>query len=170
MEADAFVAYHGPTVHSDSIVFKHLTSVQHQVDDELLTAITGSAAKENFIVRIAERVWITELLFRFTDRERMARQGRCTWLQLPVNDEIYVLGHALAKVDDVERRACLRRKWDLSHRLKPKLQRVTADAHFFDEEVVAAIPRDLEQSLTRSEATKEGWGCDFLIDACCHWP
>ena len=58
LEANSFVAYHGPTVHGDFSRFQAPdTQFSIQVDDELLTAITETAAKENFsIIRIAERV------------------------------------------------------------------------------------------------------------------
>ena len=57
------------------------------------------------------------------------------------NDDHLRFGSCIRKaVDQVERRAAFVASGDLSHRLKPQAPAgYNPDAHFFDEEVVAAI-------------------------------
>jgi AmmeMemoRadiSam system protein A/AmmeMemoRadiSam system protein B len=145
LEADAFVAYHGPTVHGDFSRFQAPdTQFSMQVDDELLTAITESAAKENFkIVRIAERVLDHGIAVPLYFLIANGWHGKVVALGYSFlsNDEHLRFGACISKaVDDVERRAAFVASGDLSHRLKPQAPAgYNPDAHFFDEEVVAAI-------------------------------
>jgi AmmeMemoRadiSam system protein A/AmmeMemoRadiSam system protein B len=169
LEADAFVAYHGPTVHGDFSRFQAPdTQFSMQVDDELLTAITESAAKENFkIVRIAERVLDHGIAVPLYFLIANGWHGKVVALGYSFlsNDEHLRFGACISKaVDDVERRAAFVASGDLSHRLKPQAPAgYNPDAHFFDEEVVAAIRScDLERITDIDQKLRKKAGeCGF---------
>lgn len=152
LEADSFVAYHGPTVHGDFSRFQAPdTQFSIQVDDELLTAITESASRENFqIIRIAERVLdhgtAVPLYFLIANgwHGKVVALGY-SFLSI---DEHLRFGACIRRaVDHVQRRAAFVASGDLSHRLKPQAPAgYNPDAHLFDEEVVAAVRScDLER-------------------------
>jgi AmmeMemoRadiSam system protein A/AmmeMemoRadiSam system protein B len=145
LEADSFVAYHGPIVHGDFSRFQAPdTKFSAQVDDELLTALTASAAKENFqIIRIAERVLDhgTAVPLYFLIANGWHGKVVAIGYSFLSNDEHLRFGSCIKRaVDDVQRRVAFVASGDLSHRLKPQAPAgYNPDAHFFDEEVVAAI-------------------------------
>ncbi|HJX92763.1 MAG TPA: AmmeMemoRadiSam system protein A [Pyrinomonadaceae bacterium] len=152
LEADSFVAYHGPTLHGDFSRFQAPdTQFSIQVDDELLTAITESAAKEHFkITRIAERVLDhgTAVPLYFLIANGWHGKVVALGYSFLSNGEHLRFGSCIRRaVDDVQRRAAFVASGDLSHRLKPQAPAgYNSDAHLFDEEVVAAIRScDLER-------------------------
>jgi AmmeMemoRadiSam system protein A/AmmeMemoRadiSam system protein B len=152
LEANSFVAYHGPTVHGDFSRFQAAdTQFSIQVDDELLTAITETAAKENFsIIRIAERVLDHGIAVPLYFLIANGWHGKVVALGYSFlsNDEHLRFGSCIRRaVDDVQRRAAFVASGDLSHRLKLQAPAgYNPDAHLFDEEVVASIRScDLER-------------------------
>jgi len=169
LEAASFVAYHGPTVYGDFSRFQAPdTQFSIQVDDELLTGITEAAAKGNFqIIRIAERVLDHGIAVPLYFLIANGWHGKVVALGYSFlsNDEHLRFGSCIRKaIDDVERRVALVASGDLSHRLKPQAPAgYNPDAHFFDEEVVAAIRScDLERITDIDQKLRKKAGeCGF---------
>jgi|SRR5215213_3039446 len=153
LEADSFVAYEGPEVYGD---FSHFnapgTRFTVAVDEELLTAIKGAAAAENYHVSILpehdldhgtavplyfllQNGWqgkVVTLGYSFLSNEDHLRFGSCI----------------KGAVDQVGRRVAFIASGDLSHRLKPQAPAgYNPDAHVFDEEVVEALRSNAPQRI-----------------------
>lgn len=145
LEVDSFVAYEGPTVYGDFSNFQAPgTEFSALVDDELLRAITRSAASENYRVSML----VDDLLDHGTAVPlyfllRNGWHGRVVPLGYSFlsNHDHLRFGACIAKaVDQLGRRVAFIASGDLSHRLKPEAPAgFNASAHFFDEEVVAAL-------------------------------
>ena len=148
LEAVAFVAYNGPTLRGDFSMFRAAdAAVEAELDDELLTEITraaepcdlitlrirgdldhGTAVPLYFLQRNGWTGKVVALGYSFLSNEDHRRFGNC-------------IRQAIATV---KRPVAFIASGDLSHRLKPGAPAgYNADAHLFDEEVVAAI-RDCE--------------------------
>lgn len=145
LQANAFIVYDGPEVYGDFRNFRApATTLQADVDEELLNAITEVAGEENLIL----------LKIRSQDLDHgssvplyfLQRNG---WL-----GKVVILGYSfLSNEDHVRFGRCIRRaiettkrpvafiaSGDLSHRLKRDAPAgYDPDAHFFDEEVVEAV-------------------------------
>jgi len=145
LEADSFVAYHGPTLYGDFKRFRAPdTQFSVQVDDELLGAITESAAREDLhITRIAESVLDhgTSVPLYFLLANGWHGKVVALGFSFLSNDEHLRFGSCIkSAVDDVRRRVAFVASGDLSHRLRPEAPAgYNPDAHLFDEEVVKAI-------------------------------
>lgn len=145
LEADSFVAYQGPVLHGD---FSHFqapeTQFQTLVDDELLEAITTSAAKENFqLTRLAEvdldHGTAVPLYFLLANgwRGKVVALG---YSFLSNQDHLHFGGCIKQAIEKLRRRTAFVASGDLSHRLRPRAPAgYNPDAHQFDEAVVDAI-------------------------------
>ena len=145
LEVDSFVAYEGPNIYGDFSNFHAPdTEFSVRVDDELLTAITRSAASQNYRVsplvdEMLDHGTAVPLYFLLSN----GWEGRVVALGysfLSNNDHIR-FGSCIAKaVDQVGRRVAFIASGDLSHRLKPEAPAgYNPSAHYFDEEVVNAL-------------------------------
>jgi MEMO1 family protein len=145
LEVDSFVAYEGPTVYGDFSNF-HAPGIEFSalVDDELLSAITRAAASENYRVTML----VDDLLDHGTAVPlyfllRNGWHGRVVALGYSFlsNHDHLRFGACIARaVNQLGRRVAFIASGDLSHRLKPEAPAgYQASAHFFDEEVVAAL-------------------------------
>ena len=144
LEADAFIAYEGPQLYGDFANFRSPeTTIQAQLDEELLDEITRVANADNLAVSkikaqldhgtavplyfLQRNGWdgrVIALGYSFLSNEAHVRFGKC-------------IRKALEKVG---RRVAFIASGDLSHRLKPDAPAgYNPEAHFFDEEVVDAI-------------------------------
>ena len=145
LEVDSFVAYEGPTVYGDFSNFHAPgTDFSVLVDDELLIAITRSAASENYRVSLL----VDDLLDHGTAVPlyfllRNGWHGRVVPLGYSFlsNHDHLRFGACIAKgVEQLGRRVAFIASGDLSHRLKPEAPAgYNPSAHFFDEEVIAAL-------------------------------
>ena len=162
LEPNAFVAYDGPHLHADFANFRAPTATVHaQLDDELLTEITRTAAEQNlatmriagfdldhgtavplyFLQRYGWNGRVVALGYSFLSSEDHLRFGNC------VRQAIDRLGRPVAFIAS----------GDLSHRLKLDAPAgYNPQAHLFDEEVVDAIRScstrrivDIDQELRR---------------------
>ena len=145
LEADSFVAYEGPEVYAD---FTHFRAPGFRftaaVDEQLLAAIKQTAAAKNYYVSMLEeneldhgiavplyfllqngwRGTVVTLGYSFLSNEDHLRFGSC------IRNAVEQVGRPVAFIAS----------GDLSHRLKPQAPAgYNPDAHFFDEEVVAAL-------------------------------
>jgi AmmeMemoRadiSam system protein A/AmmeMemoRadiSam system protein B len=145
LEADSFVAYEGPRVYADFSNF-HAPGTEFSalVDDELLSAVTRSAASENYRVTML----VDDLLDHGTAVPlyfllRNGWHGRVVPLGYSFlsNEDHVRFGACIARaVDQLGRRVAFIASGDLSHRLKPEAPAgYNPSAHFFDEEVIAAL-------------------------------
>jgi len=145
LQRDAFVAYDGPQLYADFGNFRAPnTTVQAQLDDELLHEITCIAAEQNlatikikgrdldhgttvplyFLQRNGWHGQVVALGYSFLSNEDHLRFGTC------IKQAIEHLGRPVAFIAS----------GDLSHRLKLEAPAgYDPQAHLFDEEVVAAI-------------------------------
>ena len=145
LEADSFVAYHGPVLQGDFRRFQAPeTQFKTLVDDELLTAITTSAAREDFhLTRLAEvdldHGTAVPLYFLLANgwRGKVVALG---YSFLSNHDHLRFGACIKRAIDDLGRRTAFVASGDLSHRLKPRAPAgYNPDAHQFDEAVVDAI-------------------------------
>ncbi|HJP90708.1 MAG TPA: AmmeMemoRadiSam system protein A [Pyrinomonadaceae bacterium] len=145
LEVDSFVAYEGPEVYADFSNFRAPgTRFGVSVDNELLAAIKQAAAANNYDVSILpendldhgtavplyfllQNGWhgrVVTLGYSFLSNEDHLRFGSCI----------------RSAVEQVRRPVAFIASGDLSHRLKPQAPAgYNPDAHYFDEEVVAAL-------------------------------
>ena len=145
LEVDSFVAYEGPRVYGDFSNFQAPgTEFSARVDEELLTAITRTAASENYRVStlvddLLDHGTAVPLYFLLSN----GWQGRVVALGYSFlsNDDHLRFGSCIAKaVDQLGRRVAFIASGDLSHRLKPEAPAgYNPSAHCFDEEVVDAL-------------------------------
>ncbi len=145
LEPNAFVAYDGPQLYADFANFRAPTATAHAaLDDVLLNEITRAAADQNLIVMriqgydldhgtavplyfLQHNGWqgkVVALGYSFLSNESHVQFGRCI----------------RAAIDKLGRPVAFIASGDLSHRLKPDAPAgFNSNAHFFDEEIVAAI-------------------------------
>ena len=145
LEPDAFVAYDGPQLYADFANFRAPTATVHaQLDDELLTEITRTAAERDlatirirgfdldhgtavplyFLQRHGWHGSVVALGYSFLPNEEHVRFGKC------IKQAIERVGRPVAFIAS----------GDLSHRLKLEAPAgYNPQAHRFDEEVVDAI-------------------------------
>ncbi len=145
LEVDSFVAYQGPEVFGDFSNF-HAPGTEFalRVDEELLTAITRSAASEKYNVSLlADEVLDhgTAVPLYFLLRNGWQGQVVALGYSFLSNHDHLRFGSCIAKaVDQLGRRVAFVASGDLSHRLKPEAPAgYNPSAHFFDEEVVKAL-------------------------------
>jgi AmmeMemoRadiSam system protein A/AmmeMemoRadiSam system protein B len=162
LEADAFVAYHGPEVVGDFSRFNAPdTYFTAPVDEELLDAIRSAAGAKQYDVSIIsgedlDHGIAVPLYFLF----RNGWAGKVVTLGYSYlsNDDHVRFGACIkAAVDQLGRRVAFIASGDLSHRLQPGAPAgYNPNAHAFDEQVVAALranePRqiaEIDYSLRR---------------------
>jgi AmmeMemoRadiSam system protein A/AmmeMemoRadiSam system protein B len=145
LEPDAFVAYDGPQLHADFANFRAPTATVHaELDDELLTEITRTAAEQDLAtirIRGVDLDHGTAVPLYFLQRHGW--QGRVVALGYSFlsNEEHVRFGKCIrAAVEQVGRPVAFIASGDLSHRLKLEAPAgYNPQAHLFDEEVVDAI-------------------------------
>ena len=159
LEPDSFVAYSGPILQGEFSRFQAPdTQFQTLVDDELLTAITTSAAKDEFeLTRLAEDVLdhgtAVPLYFLLAN----GWKGKVVALGYSFlsNDDHLQFGACIKRaVDELGRRTAFVASGDLSHRLKPQAPAgFNPHAHKFDEEVVDAIRSNQPQRIAEIDTS-----------------
>ena len=160
LDARAFVAYDGPQLYGDFAHFRApATSVQANLDEELLTEITRIAAAENLeTVRIRgfELDHGTAVPLYFLQRNGWI--GHVVALGYTfLSDEDHIrFGNCVRRaIDKLARPVAFIASGDLSHRLKPDAPAgFNPQAHLFDEEVVDAIHRSNPKRIV--EIDQEG--------------
>lgn len=153
LEVDSFVAYEGPGVYGDFSNFNAPGSCfAAPVDDELLTAITKSAALENYRVSMLPESLLDHgsavpLYFLLENgwQGKVVAMGYC----FLSNDDHLRFGASIRRAcDQVGRRVAFIASGDLSHRLKPEAPAgYNPGAHVFDEEVVDALRSNAPQRI-----------------------
>ncbi len=153
LEAQAFVAYHEAELHGDFANFRApQATVNAPLDLELLEAIISSAAADDyqiiplegyeldhgiavplyFFLRNNWRGHVVALGYSFLSNEDHVRFGKCI----------------RRAVEASERAVAFVASGDLSHRLTPDAPAgYNAQAHFFDEQVVASISENVPESI-----------------------
>jgi AmmeMemoRadiSam system protein A len=145
LEIDSFVAYEGPTLYADFADFHAPdTGFSARVDEELLKAITQTAADANYRVSmlpddLLDHGTAVPLYFLLSNGWR----GQIVALGYSFlsNDDHLCFGSCILKaVDQIGRRVAFIASGDLSHRLKPEAPAgYDPSAHVFDEQVVGAL-------------------------------
>ncbi len=145
LEAVAFVAYDGPTLHGDFSMFRAPeTNVEAQLDDELLTEITRAADQENLItlrIRGADLDHGTAVPLYFLQRNGWTGKVVALGYSFLSNEEHLRFGNCIRQaIATMKRPVAFIASGDLSHRLQPGAPAgYNPDAHLFDKEVVDAI-------------------------------
>ncbi|MEA2205398.1 MAG: hypothetical protein QOE77_2174 [Blastocatellia bacterium] len=145
LESRAFVAYEGPQLHGDFANFRAPdAAVSADLDEELLSAISDLAARENYrVTRIKKGALDHGTAVPLYFLQRNGWNGRVVALGytfLSDQDHVRFGGIVRSAVDSLGRRAAFIASGDLSHRLKPGAPAgYNEDAHRFDEEVMAAL-------------------------------
>ena len=139
------MAYEGPQVEGD---FSHFNApgihFSTQIDEELLGAITATAASEQYeITRLDQQDLDHGTAVPLYFLLRNGWRGKVVTLGYSFlsNDDHLRFGSCVRKaVDEVGRRVAFIASGDLSHRLKPQAPAgYNPNAHFFDEQVVDAL-------------------------------
>lgn len=154
LEADSFVAYDGPEVFADFSRFNAPEAYfMAKVDEELLDAIRDAAASQQFeVLMLAEQDLdhgtAVPLYFLF----RNGWNGKVVTLGYSYlsNEDHVRFGSCIKQaVDQLGRRVAFIASGDLSHRLRPSAPAgYNPDAHYFDEQVVAALRANTPQQIT----------------------
>ena len=145
LEAVAFVAYDGPTLHGDFSRFRAPdATVAAQLDDDLLTEITRAAEQENLItlrIRGADLDHGTAVPLYFLQRNGWTGKVVALGYSFLSNQEHLRFGNCIRQaIATLKRPVGFIASGDLSHRLQPGAPAgYNPDAHLFDEEVVDAI-------------------------------
>jgi len=145
LDLDSFVAYEGPELYGDFSNFRApRTQLRVPLDEELLRAITKSAAAENYLVVSIPECGLDHgtavpLYFLLQNGWR----GRLVALGYSfLSDDAHLrFGSSIRKaIDDVGRRVAFIASGDLSHRLKPQAPAgYVPGAYVFDDEIVDAL-------------------------------
>lgn len=153
LEADSFVAYGGPEVFGDFTNF-YAPGIEFSapVDGELLTAITNTAAEENYSVSTLPDALLdhgTAVPLYFLLRNGWNGPVVALGYSFLSNEDHLRFGSCISKaVDRVGRRVAFIASGDLSHRLKPTAPAgFNPSAHLFDEEVVDALNSNAPQRI-----------------------
>jgi AmmeMemoRadiSam system protein A/AmmeMemoRadiSam system protein B len=145
LDAQAFVAYHGPELYGDFANFRAAEAVvAAELDAELLEAITRSAAEKDYEVRQIENEPLdhgTAVPLYFLQRNGWHGRVVALGYSFLSNEDHVRFGKAIrTAVDSIARPVAFIASGDLSHRLKLGAPAgYSEDAHRFDEEVVAAL-------------------------------
>ncbi|MBA3805345.1 MAG: AmmeMemoRadiSam system protein A [Acidobacteria bacterium] len=151
LEARAFVAYNDAQLYGDFANFRAPdTKVEAPLDEELLQAITHAAAEQNYAVVGIKGYDLdhgTAVPLYFLQRNGWHGAVVALGYNFLSNEDHLRFGSCIKRaVDATRRRVAFIASGDLSHRLKTEAPAgYNADAHFFDEEVVACL-RDGEPS------------------------
>jgi len=153
LEADSFVAYGGPEVHGDFANFQAPeTFFALNVDEELLTAIKGAAAAENYDVATLPELDLdhgTAVPLYFLLQNGWEGKVVTLGYSFLSNDDHLAFGSCIKRaVDQVGKPVAFIASGDLSHRLKPHAPAgYNPEAHRFDEEVVDALRANAPQRI-----------------------
>ncbi len=145
LEAVAFVAYDGPTLHGDFSRFRApQATIEAGLDDELLTEITRAAEQRSLItLRISgnDLDHGTAVPLYFLQRNGWKGKVIALGYSFLSNEEHLRFGNCIRQaIATVKRPVAFIASGDLSHRLQPGAPAgFNPDAHLFDEEVVDAI-------------------------------
>ena len=163
LSPDAFVAYHAKQLRGDFANFRApATTVEFPLDEELLAAITATAAAKNYEVPALADYDLdhgTAVPLYFLDRNGW--QGRVVALGYSFlgNEDHLKFGECVrSAAESIGRSVAFIASGDLSHRLKPEAPAgYNPSAHFFDEQVVDAFQRNtpshivnIDQDLRRA--------------------
>jgi AmmeMemoRadiSam system protein A/AmmeMemoRadiSam system protein B len=162
LDARAFVAYHTPKLHGDFANFRAAdTRVEFPLDENLLAAITKSAAEADYKITSLDNYALdhgTAVPLYFLDRNGWSGRVVALGYSFLGNEDHLKFGACIRKAADAAGRSvALIASGDLSHRLKPEAPAgYNPAAYRFDEEVVSAIhdnsPKrivDIDQDLRR---------------------
>jgi AmmeMemoRadiSam system protein A/AmmeMemoRadiSam system protein B len=163
LDARAFVAYHSPTLYGDFANFRAPdTRVEFPLDEELLEAITRTAAEESYEVMSLADYQLdhgSAVPLYFLDRNGWRGRVVALGYSFLATDDHLNFGACIRKAADaLGRSLALVASGDLSHRLKPEAPAgYNPAAYRFDEEVVDALldnsPNriiDIDQDLRRT--------------------
>jgi MEMO1 family protein len=145
LEVDSFVAYEGPKLYGDFSNFQAPgAEFCARVDEQLLTAITRSAASDNYQVTMLADDLLdhgTAVPLYFLLRNGWQGDVVALGYSFLSNHDHLRFGSCIAKAaDEVGRRVAFIASGDLSHRLKPEAPAgYNPAAHVFDEQVVDAL-------------------------------
>jgi MEMO1 family protein len=145
LEIDSFIAYEGPEVYGDFSNFRAPgTRFAISVDNEMLAAIKESAAAKNYHVSILPENYLDHgtavPLYFLLQNGWHGRVVTLGYSFLSNEDHLRFGSCIRSAVEQVGRPAAFIASGDLSHRLKPQAPAgYNPDAHYFDEEVVAAL-------------------------------
>jgi len=145
LEAVAFVAYDGPTLHGDFSRFRAPgATIDVELDDELLTEITRAAEQQNLItLRISgdDLDHGTAVPLYFLQRNGWKGKVVALGYSFLSNQEHLRFGNCVRQaIATVKRPVAFIASGDLSHRLKLEAPAgYNPDAHLFDQEIVDAI-------------------------------
>ena len=145
LEVDSFVAYEGPVLYGDFTNFHAPdTEFSARVNEELLKAITQTAAGANYVVSMLPDDLLdhgTAVPLYFLLSNGWNGQVVALGYSFLSNDDHLRFGSCITKaVDQLGRRVAFIASGDLSHRLKPEAPAgYNPSAHVFDEEVVGAL-------------------------------
>jgi AmmeMemoRadiSam system protein A/AmmeMemoRadiSam system protein B len=145
LEARAFVAYNDTQLYGDFANFRAPDAkVEAPLDQELLKAITDAAAEQNYAVVGIKGYDLdhgTAVPLYFLQRNGWRGSVVALGYNFLSNEDHLRFGSCIKRaVDATRRRVAFVASGDLSHRLKPEAPAgYNADAHLFDEEVVASL-------------------------------
>lgn len=145
LEAAAFVAYDGPELYGDFSNFRApATTTPAELDEELLSEITESAAEQDLlVVRIKGYDFDHGTAVPLYFLQRNGWNGRVVALGYTFlsNEDHLRFGQCIYRaIEKLARPVAFIASGDLSHRLKPGAPAgYNPAAHLFDEEVVGAI-------------------------------
>ena len=163
LDARAFVAYHSPRLYGDFANFRAANAcVEFPLDEEMLEAITTSAAKQNYeVMKLVDYSLDHGCAVPLYFLDRNGWRGRVVTLgySFLANDDHLEFGSCIrTAADAVGRPVAFIASGDLSHRLKPEAPAgYSPAAQRFDNEVVDAIYNnspdriiDIDQELRHS--------------------
>ena len=153
LEIDSFVAYAGPEVYGDFANFRAPeTSVSAPVDEELLNAISTSAAADGYRVSLLSNSELdhgTAVPLYFLLRNGWQGHVVALGYSFLSNEDHLRFGECIKRaVDAVGRPVGFIASGDLSHRLAPQAPAgFNPHAHVFDEAVVSALSANNPQAI-----------------------
>ena len=145
LDVNSFVAYDGPQLHADFANFRAPTATVHaQLDEELLTEITRTAAEQNLVTTRIKGFDLdhgTAVPLYFLQRNGWTGSVVGLGYSYLSNEDHLRFGNCIRQaVDKLGRPVAFIASGDLSHRLKLEAPAgYNPQAHLFDEEVVDAI-------------------------------
>jgi MEMO1 family protein len=145
LDPHAFVAYDGPQLHADFADFRAPTATVHaQLDDELLTEITRTAAEQSLAtirIRGFDLDHGTAVPLYFLQRNGWNGSVVALGYSYLSNEDHLRFGNCIRQaVDKLGRPVAFIASGDLSHRLKLEAPAgYNPQAHLFDEVVISAI-------------------------------
>jgi AmmeMemoRadiSam system protein B len=163
LDARAFVAYHTPKLHGDFANFRApAAQVEFSLDEELLQAITETAAREQYeVIGLPDYDLDHGIAVPLYFLDRNGWRGRVVALGYSFlsNEDHVKFGTCIRRsCDELGKPAAFVASGDLSHRLKPDAPAgYDPAAYRFDEEVVAALQENsarriiaIDQDLRRT--------------------